>query len=96
VVVDGRLESQARRDRPAQAGDDARAIVLAEETLELADTAVGPDHPDVAESLNHRTMVYLALGKYAEVEPLYQRTQGFFVSSSTIRHFCVLSNHCLI
>ncbi len=33
----------------------------------------GPDHPDVATSLNGLAEVYRAQGRYAEAEPLYKR-----------------------
>ncbi len=35
--------------------------------------ALGPDHPDVAASLNNLAELYRAQGKYAEAEPHYQR-----------------------
>ena len=35
--------------------------------------ALGPDHPDVAASLNNLAELYRAQGKYADAEPLYQR-----------------------
>ena len=36
--------------------------------------ALGPDHPDVADSLNNLASLYHAQGRYAEAEPLYQRS----------------------
>ncbi len=35
---------------------------------------MGPEHPDVARSLNNLAMVYTDQGKYEEAEPLYQRS----------------------
>ena len=34
---------------------------------------MGPEHPDVARSLNNLAGLYRAQGKYAEAEPLYRR-----------------------
>ncbi len=36
--------------------------------------ALGPEHPDVAQSLNNLAELYRAQGNYAEAEPLYQRS----------------------
>ncbi len=35
--------------------------------------ALGPEHPDVATSLNNLAELYNAQGRYAEAEPLYKR-----------------------
>ena len=34
---------------------------------------LGPDHPDVAQSLNGLAALYKAEGRYADAEPLYKR-----------------------
>jgi len=51
----------------------ARAEELAKKALEIADSAVGPDHPNVADSLNNLGLIYHAQGEYAQAEPLYKR-----------------------
>ncbi len=35
---------------------------------------LGPEHPDVAQSLNNLAALYQAQGRYAEAEPLYKRS----------------------
>ena len=35
--------------------------------------ALGPDHPDVAQSLNNLADLYSAQGRHADAEPLYKR-----------------------
>jgi tetratricopeptide (TPR) repeat protein len=35
--------------------------------------ALGPEHPNVATSLNNLAALYKAQGRYAEAEPLYRR-----------------------
>ena len=37
---------------------------------------LGPNHPDVATSLNNLARLYYAHGRYAEAEPLYKRSLG--------------------
>ena len=36
--------------------------------------STGPDHPDVATSLNNLAELYRAQGRYADAEPLYKRS----------------------
>ena len=38
------------------------------------ETALGPEHPEVATSLNNLAALYKAQGRYAEAEPLYRRS----------------------
>jgi len=56
-----------------QQGQYDQAIPLALEALRLRERALGPDHPDVASSLNNLAALYQAMGAYSQVEPLYQR-----------------------
>ncbi len=35
---------------------------------------LGPEHPDIATSLNNRAKLYHDRGKYSQAEPLYQRS----------------------
>jgi len=51
-----------------------RAVVMAKHALEVAEKAVGPDHPDVATSLNNLALLYETQGAYAKAEPLYTRS----------------------
>jgi CHAT domain-containing protein/Tfp pilus assembly protein PilF len=43
-------------------------------SLEIREKKLGPDHLDVALSLNSLALVYKATGRYAEAEPLYNRS----------------------
>ena len=36
--------------------------------------ALGPDHPNVATSLNNLAVLYKTQGRYADAEPLYKRS----------------------
>jgi hypothetical protein len=38
---------------------------------------LGPDHPDVAISLNNLASLYESQGQYAEAEPLQRRSRDF-------------------
>jgi tetratricopeptide (TPR) repeat protein len=62
-------ESVSLRDQ----GKYAEAIQLAERALAIWEKALGPEHPNVANSLNNLALVYYNKGDYAKAEPLYQR-----------------------
>lgn len=51
-----------------------RAVVVAKKALQVAEQAVGPDHPSVAASLNNLALLYDTQGQYAQAEPLYKRS----------------------
>jgi len=55
-------------------GQYDRAIVVAKKALDVAERTVGPDHPNVATSLNNLAALYQAQGQYAQAEPLYKRS----------------------
>jgi Tfp pilus assembly protein PilF len=42
-------------------------------SLAIREKALGPNHPDVATSLNNMGLLYERQGQYAEAEPLYKR-----------------------
>jgi len=50
------------------------AIVLSEKALAIREKALGPDHPDVASTLNDLAYLHANQGNYAEAELLYQRS----------------------
>jgi tetratricopeptide (TPR) repeat protein len=54
-------------------GDYAGAQPAWERALALRERTLGPDHPQVVESLNNLAAVYCYQGRYAEAEPLLQR-----------------------
>ncbi len=64
-------------NRQGYALDDAGDYRDAEgpytQALALRENALGPEHPDVAESLNNLAELYRAQGRYAEAELLYER-----------------------
>ncbi len=60
------------------AGKYDRAVVVAKKALEVAKENVGPDHPDVATSLNSLASLYKDQGHYAQAEPLYKRALAIF------------------
>ncbi len=41
--------------------------------LAIREKALGPDHPDTAQSLNNLAILYKNQGQYEQAEPLYQR-----------------------
>lgn len=52
----------------------SRALVVGQQALELAIKNAGPDHYDVATSLNNLASIYDTQGDYARAEPLYKRS----------------------
>ena len=59
-------------------GQYAEAEPLYQRALKIDEKALGPQHPDVARSLNNLALLYYAQGKYGEAEPLYQRGQKIY------------------
>ena len=55
--------------------DSWEAIPLAERALTIRENALGPEHQDVAASLNNLAMLYSDMvGDHSRAEPLYQRS----------------------
>ena len=50
----------------------------AERALELREEALGPESPDVAQSLNNLAVLYSNKGDYAKAEPLFQRAMAIY------------------
>ena len=67
-----RLSRESERLQSAGKYDEARA--LGERALAIQEKALGPDHLDVARSLNNLALIYSRKGDYAKGEPLYQRS----------------------
>ncbi len=51
---------------------------LYKRSLAIREKALGPEHPNVAQSLNNLALLYDAQGKYAEAEPLYKRALAIY------------------
>jgi tetratricopeptide (TPR) repeat protein len=49
------------------------AVIVGTRAVEVAEKNVGPNHPDVAQSLNDLAVLYSTQGQYAQAEPLYKR-----------------------
>lgn len=55
-------------------GQYERGVKVAQAALKVAEQNVGPEHPDVATSLNNLAALYDKQGDYAKAEPLYKRS----------------------
>jgi len=66
------LNSQASQYFRERRYEDAIASIR--EALAIREKVLGPDHLDVANSLNILGLLYVNQGRYAEAEPLYQRS----------------------
>ncbi|WP_437521856.1 tetratricopeptide repeat protein [Sorangium sp. So ce726] len=77
VAASGPLDEAERLHRRvvelAQARRYDEAIALARRALELRESALGPEHPHVGESLNALASLLLAKAEYAAAEPLFRR-----------------------
>ena len=56
-----------------RAGPLRRRRAAPQASLAISEKALGPDHPDVASSLNNLAELYKTQGRYADAEPLYKR-----------------------
>jgi len=57
-----------------QQGKYSEATELAEEALQLAEKTLGPEYPNMAQSLNNLAMLYRVHGKSAGAEPFCKRS----------------------
>ncbi len=67
-------------------GQYSEAVRVAEDALKVAEKTFGPDHPDLAMSLNKLALLYLVQGKYAESEPLQKRALAIFEKALGLDH----------
>jgi tetratricopeptide (TPR) repeat protein len=64
----------ARADRGRlSVGRDVEHSRLYERALRIRETALGPTHPEVGQSLNNLAALLRATGDYAGARPLYER-----------------------
>jgi CHAT domain-containing protein/Tfp pilus assembly protein PilF len=73
AVLDEASELNKLAEKLYSEGKFGEAIPLAERALALREKALGPMHPDVAESLNDLGVFYKVQGAYPKAEPLYVR-----------------------
>ena len=64
--------------------DEARTLV--EQSLELREKILGPEHPNVAHSLHNLANLYATKGDYERAEPLYQRALTIFEKAFGAEH----------
>ncbi len=54
--------------------------------MAIFEKALGPDHPELGRSLNNLAALYDDQGKYAEAEPLYQRSLAILEKALGAEH----------
>jgi tetratricopeptide (TPR) repeat protein len=67
--------------------------------VEIDEAALGPNHPEVAIDLNNLAELYRTQGKYAEAEPLYQRSFDIMRRRFGLKHRqtrTVLNNYVIM
>src|SRR5712664_1632016 len=75
--ADDELAEARRLNREAatirSSGKFSEAVPLVQRALAIREKILGPEHPDVAASLDNMAGLYRDQGKYAEAEVLYRR-----------------------
>ena len=66
-------ELTAQVEQLDKQGKYSDAIPVAQEALRVAESTFGPEHPNVAESLNSLAVLYDNQGRYTEAEPLFKQ-----------------------
>ena len=79
-VLDDRAEELYR------AGKYTEAIPFVQQSVELSEKFLGPEHPTVAASLNHLAILYKNTGQFAKAEPLFQRALAIRERASGAEH----------
>jgi tetratricopeptide (TPR) repeat protein len=69
-----------------ETGQYADAEALCQRALALREKVLGPDHLDVAQSLNNLALLYYAQGQYDKAEALYQRKLAILEKTHGPRH----------
>ena len=69
-----------------QQGRYGEAVPLAQRVLELRESSLGENHPDVATSLNNLALLYKTQGNYVAAEPLYQRSLNIYETALGENH----------
>jgi Flp pilus assembly protein TadD len=64
----------------------AKAEPLYQRALALREQALGPNHPEVAQSLNNLAIIYSAQGRKAKAEPLLQRALAIWEQALGPQH----------
>jgi tetratricopeptide (TPR) repeat protein len=59
-------------------GQYSQAESLLKRSLAIYEKALGPNHPDVATSLNNLAELHRTQGQYSKAEPLYKRSLAIF------------------
>ncbi len=59
---------------------------LFKRSLAIKEKALGPDHPDVATSLNNLALLYYTQGQYAQAEPIFKRSLAIWEKALGLDH----------
>lgn len=72
------IRFQNRAAKYHRQGHAVRPEKLYFRALDLLETVCGPEHPEVAHTLNNLALYYKQLGRLAEARPLYERALAIF------------------
>ncbi len=62
------------------------ALALLQQVLAIQEQTLGPDKPEIAETLNLLASLYGARGDYSQMEPLYQRSLSIYQKAFNLQH----------
>jgi len=62
------------------------ALTLLEQVLATQEQTLGPDKPEIAETLNLLASLYGTRGDYSQMEPLYQRSLSIYQKAFNLQH----------
>ncbi|OIQ99009.1 tetratricopeptide repeat protein [mine drainage metagenome] len=69
-----------------QNGEYARGAEVTKSAIVIAEQEMGPDHPEVATSLNNLAAIYVHQGKYAQAVLLYKRSLTIYKKALGVRY----------
>ena len=91
IFAEGAWDEWATLNREIQKlrseGQYNQAVTTAEKALKAAEKTFGPDHPNMATSLNNLAEIYMILGEYAKAESFYKRSLAIYEKMFGPDHF---------
>ena len=77
------MDAYSRYSELYAQGHYEEALSFAKKALQLGEEELGLDDPAMATLLNNLAVLYKAQGRYAEAEPLYQRSLAIDENATT-------------
>lgn len=68
-------------------GDYEKTLPLSQRALDISEKVLGPQHPDVATTLNNLALLYESRGEYEKARLLCQRLEKSSNKPGQYKHF---------